>query len=161
MFRLLALSFLLTQTSCLTKSKIVDPNIEISIEDAQSYKYDLTEQTYTVFRIFKTDTIIHFKLSAKERAQIIQKYYDLELNLIEGAQQVEDACMIMPKLYTTLQVKSQQGLQQIIIDEGCSDFKPSFANRGKSIQTFLKFVKKILKDKPEIYNAPNSDIMYM
>ena len=161
MFRLLVFIFISRLASCLTKPKIIDPNIKISIEDAQSYKYNLANQTYTVNRIFHPDTTIHFELTAKEREEIINKYYDLELNVLEGKQRIEDECMIMPKLYTTLEVKSQRGLQEIMIDEGCNDFKSSFTNQGKKIQMFLKFVEKILKDKPEIINAPKSDIIYL
>jgi hypothetical protein len=161
MFRLLMFGFLLTQTACLRNAAIVDPNIDISIAGAQSYKYDLTKQTYTVFRIFKADTIIHFELSVKEREQIIQQYYDLELNDIKGTHSIEDDCMIMPKLYTTLQVKSQHGLQEIMIDEECSDFKPGVTGEGKRIQVFLKFVKKIINSKPAISSAPQSDILYL
>ena len=111
MLRRVVVFFFFAVTSCSTKPETIDQNIEITIEDAQSYKYDLSKHTYSISRIFKPDTTIHFKLSTAETEQIISKYYELELDLFRSRERIEDNCMIMPKLYTTVKVKSKHDLQ--------------------------------------------------
>ncbi|HZH94309.1 MAG TPA: hypothetical protein VEY06_00430, partial [Flavisolibacter sp.] len=74
-------------------------NIEIVIQIAQSYRYDLHRGTYTTFNM-QRDTIINFHLTEEEKRQIVHKYYSLGLDDLNGKQEIEDNCLIMPKLYT-------------------------------------------------------------
>ena len=137
-----------------------DDNIEIVITFAQSYKYDLTRGTFTIFN-FQGDTTIHFRLSEQEKRQIVQKYYSLGLDDFNGKQNIEDNCLVLPKLFTTLYIKSKKKEQEIIIDEDCEDYKGFVTSKGKNVAAFLKFIDRILKAKPELKDAPTSDIMYL
>ena len=128
---------------------------------AQSYKYDIKRQTLTVFNHLRQDTTITFNLTSAEKEKIVSKYFKLNLDEIDGNQRIDDKCMIMPKLYTTLRVKSEIGVQELIIDEDCNDYNLKFVIRGRRISAFLEFVRKMLHAKPEIKNAPKSDIFYI
>lgn len=150
-----------------SSNNINDKNIEIVIEFAQSYKYDLHKEVYTVFYINKPPDEIKFHLSDNEKRKIIGKYYDLDINKISGKDKItgntyiEDKCMIMPKLFTIIHVKGKDKLQEIQIDVGCDDFYLSNFSKAKRIKKFLQFVDGIVKSKPQIKNAPTSNIMYM
>src|SRR6187401_303818 len=100
MFRTILLIFVFA--SCSSKKRIKEQHIEIIIADAQSYTYNLAQQTYIVHSISMPDTTIHFNLTALEREQIIDKYYDLGIDEFKGKQEIEDNCLIYPKFYTTL-----------------------------------------------------------
>ena len=147
-------------SSCSSNNIIKDDNIEIVIQRAQSYQYDLQLKTYTVFNM-KGDTTIQFHLSREEKRQIVDRYYRLGLGDLQGQQEIEDNCHIMPKLYTTLKVKSKEHPLEIIIDEDCRNYNGLFNKRGQNVAEFLQYVINLLKTKPEIKNAPFSDIMYL
>jgi hypothetical protein len=146
--------------SCSSKDQTKDEKMAIEIQIAQSYKYNLQQETYTIFNM-QGDTTIHFHLTSQEKEQIIDKYYSLHLEELQGKHEIEDNCLVMPKLYTTLKVKSKEQEQETIIDESCDDYKGLFNSKGKRVATFLQFVTSLLKTKPEIKNAPTSDIMYL
>lgn len=137
------------------------------IEYAQSNKVDLAKGIYTVFFMGKLPLEIKFKLSAAERAQIIDKYYSLsidklnEIDQITGNVYIEDKCMIMPKTYTYLTAKRDSITQQIQIDEGCDDYSPDKSDIAKKVKAFLRYVDTIIQSKPEVKNAPHSDIIYI
>src|SRR5215218_4455177 len=101
MLRLVFLVLLLSIIACSTNDKMKDGNIEIVIQIAQSYKYDLHQETYTTFNM-QGDTTIYFHLTKEEKRQVVQKYYSLGLDELKGKQEIEDNCLVMPKLYTTL-----------------------------------------------------------
>lgn len=67
----------------------------------------------------------------------------------------------MPKFYTVLLVKSKKGIQKIKIDEDCNDFYGSDHYQARKVKKYLEFIYKVLQSKPEINNAPDSDIIYM
>lgn len=157
---IVSLSLAIFTSACSNKSNIKDPNLEIVIEDGDSYKYNLSELTYSVHKMSGSDTTIHFRLSNSEKTQIINKYYDLELNSITGKILIKDECMDMPKIYTTLKVKSKLSFQEIQVDEYCSDFKIYDIRKGNKVKAFLRFTETILKNKKEIKAAPKSDIFY-
>jgi hypothetical protein len=150
---------------------IKDKNLEIVIEDAQSYKYDLTKEVFTIFFMAKTPVNIYFHLTDDERNRIIDKYYELGINQMVGKNKItgniyiEDNCMDMPKLTTILKVKSKERLQVIEIDTGCDDFYQPFYlsnyNVAKRIKDFLQFALSIIQSKPSLKNSPQSDIIYM
>ena len=150
---------------CTSNNK--DKNLEIIIEDAQSYKYDLKGEVYTIFYTDKGFSEIKFDLSKEEENKIAEEYYDLRINKIAGDDKrfeniyIEDDCMTMPKLFTKIHVKTKNKLQEIKIDESCNNFKLSNYNEAERIKKFIRFVKQIVKSKPQIKNAPESNIMYM
>ena len=147
--------------------KAREKSINIVIDGAQSYKYDLTQGIYTVHFMDRPDTVIRFFLSQDEANKIADMYYDLGIDDITGVNKesgtifIEDNCMIMPKPYTILHVRSKTISQDIEIDEGCSNFSLSNEKRARSVALFLDLIRTILKSKPEITNAPRSNVMYM
>lgn len=155
---------LVTLAGC-HQEKIRDKEIDIVINMAQSYKFDLTKGLYTVYFMDRPDTTIKFLLTPDETNKIIDKYYDLEIDNITEVEKelgkilIEDNCLTMPKPYTILHVRSKTKSQDIQIDEGCNDFSGN-TKRGKAVSMFLGFIRTILKLKPEIKNAPYSNVEY-
>jgi len=139
--------------------KPIDNNISIIINNAQSYKWDLKKQTYTIFFVSKPPLEVKFSLSQSEKKTIISKYYELNLNNLGEKVEFNDECLSMPKLFTTLSIYAQSWSQQITIDESCNDFQDS--KNAKNVKAFLEFVKGIIASKPEIKKLPRSDIMYL
>ena len=159
-------SILIIPVSC-SNDKLKDRNIEITIDHAQSYKYDLTKGVFTVFLMDKPDTAIIFHLSGDERNRIVDQYYELGIDKITGVDKelgviiIDDGCMIMPKITTVLHVKTKNKVQDIQIDENCNDYYLGNAGKAKSVKQFLKFIDTIVRSKPEIKNAPRSNVIYM
>jgi hypothetical protein len=166
MLRLTFIIFLFCLVACSVETK-KDRNVEIIINYAQSYKYDLKTGIYTIFYIDKSETSIPFNISIEEKKQIADKYYDLGIDKISGINKetgttyIEDECMIMPKLYTLLQCKVEDKLQKIQIDDACNNFYLSNTATAKRIKQFLKFIDDIIKTKPELKNAPESNFLYL
>ena len=167
MQRIIYFIVVLVSLSGCHSEKIRDKSLIITINVAQSYKYDLTKSEYTVYFMDRPDTILKFLLSPDEATKIVDKYYALEIDNITGVDKelgtiyIEDNCMIMPKPYTILHVKSKSKSQDIQIDEGCDNYSIDNAKRGKSVKAFLDFIRDIMKSKPEIKNAPHSNVIYM
>jgi len=156
---------LFTLTGCKSE-KVKDKNINIAIDVAQSYKYDLANGIYIVHFMDSPDTAIKFYLSPDEANKIADMYYDLEIDTITGVHKdlgtivIEDNCMEMPKPYTILHVRTKTKKQDIQIDQGCNDFPLSNEKRDRSVNAFIDFTRHILLSKPEIKNAPVSSVEY-
>ena len=151
------LAIIIALTSCVEKNR--DYAMEISIQDASNYDYNLKHGILIVHNITKPDTSIKFVLSEKELKGIIDKYYELNLDLITGKLVFKDNCKVIPKFYTTLLVHSRGYSQEITIDDGCKDFDKIISPDANRIIAFLDFVNLILDNKPEIKNGRNSDII--
>lgn len=151
--------------SCTAKQSRPHPvagaDIEIEIVHAQSYRYDLKQQTYTVMRMEKADTTVRFRLTDGEKNAIAADYFARQLDERKGKIEVEDDCRVMPKLYTVLKTKSHRQTQEIVLDEACDRRKGSQADYGEKVAAFLSFVESLLQAKPEIRNVPPSDILYL
>lgn len=164
--RIISLSIMLVSFLSCSPEQGKDRNIGFTIKYAQSYIYDLNNCILTVFR-HGGSTEIKFKLLSGERKAIIDKYYELEIDKINGVNRemkniyIDDKCMLMPKLYTFLKVKTKDSFQEIQIDEECNEFYYSNEYNAKKIKRFLKFTIYILESKPEIKYAPKSDSIYM
>lgn len=152
--------------SC-SSQRAKDTNIEIIINDDQSYKYDLKNGIYTIFYMSKPPSEIKFTSSKEEKNKIIDSYYTLkideitDIDKITGNIYIEDNCTTMPKSFTRLHIKTNYLLQEIQIDEDCNDFYLSNYIRANRIKRFLRIIRNILQSKPQIKNAPESDIWYM
>jgi hypothetical protein len=122
---------------------------------------------YTVFFTYKPPVEVKFELTSAEKAQIISKYYSLALYELKevdahwGTIYIEDECMIMPKIYTYLTIERDSITQQIQIDEACDDYSHGKSDTAQRVKIFLDFVNGIIKAKPEVKNAPKSDIFYI
>ncbi|GAB2656765.1 hypothetical protein GCM10027036_07770 [Flavihumibacter cheonanensis] len=161
------------QNGCKSDSKNVkdleafmgDKNIQVIIQHAQSYKVDVMNGIYSVFFISKPTLEVKFELSIEEKRQIVEKFYSLDLpNLLPEKEEVlhiEDECFIMPKIYTYLSVKGDSLTRQIEIDTSCDDFSQFNADKANRIKSFLDYVSKIIYEKPQVKNAPESDIFYL
>lgn len=143
--------------SCRTKRNY---DLMIKIESAQSYLYDLKRRLLIVHNISKPDTTIQFALTDQELKSIIDKYYEMNLNKLKSHYQVGDSCMSSPKLFTTLDVSYKKFNQQIMIDNSCRQFIHSDSSNGNRIAAFINYVFSILKSKPQIKNAPTSEMFY-
>jgi hypothetical protein len=159
------LMLLILNISC--SSHIKTEPIEIVITSDISYKYDLFNGLYTVFYNNKPPTVISFHLTDIEKKKIINKYYYLklyELNKIDnrtGNIYIKDKCMTMPKDRTILEVQTKGKKQEIQIDLYCNSFYWSNFIEANRVKKFINFVLSMVNSKPEIKNAPSSDIMYM
>lgn len=144
-----------------------DNSIQIVIQCAKSYKYDLRNRVYTVFFLSRPPFDIKFDLTTPENNSIIKMYYDLNLYELKNINQItkniyiKDGCATMPKLFTILQVKSAEQNQEIQIDQDCNDFYFSNFQTARKVKFFIKFIEDIIQSKPEIKNAPKSDIWYI
>jgi len=151
-----------------TKEKVsVDKNLQVVIKNALSTKVDLMKGIYTVFFIGKPPLEVKFELTPAEKEQVINKYYSLALYELKEVDPqwktiyIEDECMIMPKTYTYLTVEWDNVTQQIQIDEACDDYSQGKSDRAQRVKAFLHFVNEIIKAKPEVKTAPESDIFYI
>lgn len=141
------------------KSQKIDNNLGFQIEDAISYRFDLINEVYTVD--YKTSPKnFKFKLSDKERKEIIGEYYSLNLEDLTQNTFIEDQCNRIPKLFTTLFVKSKSATKIIIIDVGCKEY--SFLNRRKAerIKKFINLIEQTILKKPELKLAPKTSAVY-
>ena len=159
--------------ACKQKSKpakqleiLRDKNLGIVIEFAQSSKIDVTANRFTVFNIERPQFDTQFHLLSTEKNQIIEKYYSLslyDLNDIDISSKlvyIKDNCMDMPKLYTTLTFNSNQNIQRIQIDASCHEYSRQDKTKASRVKEFIDFVANIIMKKPEVSNAPPSDIIY-
>lgn len=152
--------------SC-SSNEIIEKITKLEIEDAHSYKYDLDKCIYTVFYMDKQPLEIPFSLTAVEKEQILRAYNELKIselnekNAITNNILIEDNCMTMPKLFTTLNISANGISRQIQIDEECKSYSFNNLWKAKRVKEFLSVIWKILKSKSEIKNAPKSDVIYM
>ena len=123
---------------------------------------------YTLYFINnKPPTVISFHLTDIEKKNITNKYYSLKLyklnkiNNITGNIYIKDKCMTMPKDRTILEVKTKGRKQEIQIDLYYDSFYLSNFIEANRVKKFINFVLLIVNSKPEMKNAPSSDIMYM
>ena len=165
--KILAVSLLLFLSSCLlkktNKEEIVElarEEVEIVIEVAQSFTYDLKKEIYTVYSIERNPVEVKFSLSDQEREAIFKKYQVLNFNRDSKEINVSDDCFDMPKLYTIVWIKSKSGYQKLKIDRGCSRYNGSYAQQANQLREFITLVTGIIRSKPEVRNALKSDILY-
>lgn len=147
-------------TSC-SFNKETDNNIEIIINEGASYRYDLKNEIYTVFNSMKPTQEIKFELTSKEKQEIINAYYRLDINDLPNEVMIKDNCSIMPKIYTTIFIRRKNQKQKIQIDDNCGDFEFSNSKKAKEIKEFIRIIKLVLYSKSVIRNAPKSDIFYL
>lgn len=159
MKRYLILIIAIIFNACASKQK--DENIKIVIDYPNSYRYDLDKQVFTVFFSTKPPLEIKFSITKHERTKIKNEYYKLGIDDFAGNTDFADKCVIMPKLYTMLSIKTGSKIQRIQIDEGCNNFVLSNFIKANRVKSFLNLIRNILQSKPQIKNAPTSDIIYL
>ncbi len=164
-FALLFTCFLLLFFSCrnISKEKTYP---DIVIEEGLSYKWDFKNQLYFVNSMgLDNDSIptmpIRFTLSESEKQAIIDKFHKAGLHNINSDKYIEDRCHIMPKIFTTLYIKKEGNkVIKIEIDESCTNYKNKNSVTANRIKAFIQFVRMLLHSKPEIKNAPKSNVIY-
>lgn len=161
MNRLLPFCILAVILSCSTKPKAGDRNIQIVLQDAQSYRYVLGKGVLTVYYLSKPPTEIPFPLSPKEKEEIIDTYYNLELDRLQDLTRLEDECLDMPELATTIHVQWAGRTQKIVIEEDCNSFSAKDTRKATRVKEFLKTVRRILSTKPQFKTPSPSDIFYI
>lgn len=132
---------------------------EIKIVEGQSVKYDLSNYTYTVYFLSEKPYIVRFTLLEDDKKKILRLIYKCKLNKISRDVDYQDDCHIQPKIYTVVEIFNEKHFR-LKINPDCDIFKAEPVY-GKNIIEFIESVKEILKSKPEIANAPTSDIIYM
>ena len=129
-------------------------NIFFSIKDDYE-EYDLKNCRYILKRIDKENYAVKFNLSAKEKKEIIDLYYQCNIDKIYNDYVAQDKCNESPKFYTTIIIKDVVE-KKITIDYYCSKYK---SLKDKKVKLFLKELYKILKNKEEIKNAPRTNYL--
>jgi hypothetical protein len=152
------LLFVILFCSC-GKNKNIYPNLRFQIEVSISYRFDLVSRVYTV------DFVTHpknfnFKLTDKEIKEINSEYYLLNLNDLPQDVIVMDKCNIIPKLYTTLFVKSDSTNQIIKIDTNCDNFGYLDGAKATRIKKFILLIEQIVLKKQEPSLASKSSVVY-
>lgn len=69
--------------------------------------------------------------------------------------------MTMPAIPTILYIKKGTIVQKIIIYEDCDHYSLNYLEEPSHVKEFISFVRQILKDIPEIKDAPKSDLIIM
>ena len=139
--------------------------LTIIVSFAQSYKVDFGRQIYTVYYFRKKPTEIRFRLSEQEKIRIAELYYELKINELSSTDKelgvIEDNCLVMPKLYTTVEIKTKSETKSFKIDKGCNEHPSLKVKEAERAMKFLDALDKILKSKTEIKRAPKTDIWYL
>jgi len=118
-------------------------------------EYDLQNCRYIVKRIDKEDYAVKFNLSVKEKKEIINLYYQYDIDQIYDDYMVRDKCIELPKEFTTIIIKDVTE-KKIKIDYDCQKYK---SYRDKKVKLFLNELYKILENKEEIKNAPKANYL--
>lgn len=134
---------------------------EITIDYGDSYKIDLVNKKYIVFFRGKPPVEINISLSIVEESRILEKYSDCELDKTPRVFQVQDYCSTMPKIFTVITSKSDDGVRKIQIDEQCDKYSSMEKIRALKIRAFLNLIKQIILEKKEVKAAPLSNIGYL
>lgn len=145
--------------SCKSKPQFSFSEININIKYSSLYEYDLQNEFYTVYFLSKPPYKVKFSLTEIEKKQIVNDYYLYKINEIDTACVFDDECHIMPKLFTSLNIKSPYHLQKIEIDMSCNNFSFFKKDKAKKVRKFILSIQKILMSKSEIKNGPKSDIV--
>lgn len=139
---------------------VIRHDVELIMKTASSYEYDLRKGICTVYFLDKPQLLIPFKLTEEENEKIKEEYYNLKLYELPLQADIEDNCLQMPKIYTTLIIKRGSNLQNIKIDNACNEFNKELQIKAKKVNDFIAYVCRILYLKPEILNRPKSNINY-
>ena len=108
--------------SCKSKIRFSFEEINISIQYSSLYGYDLQNENYTVHFLSKLPYKTKFRLTEIEKNEILNAYYLYKIDEIDSVCIFTDNCYIMPKLITSLNIKSGNLTQKIGIDESCDKF---------------------------------------
>jgi hypothetical protein len=147
--------------SCSTVNNRQVTGLRITIRESQSYKIDLMANVYTVYFNEKPPVNIPFVLSIEELEKIKKEYNSIGLPRRSRRYELVDKCNIMPKLYTFIEIESDTFKQEVRINETCENFRFDHSKKAARVRKFLASIRAMLHSKPEIKNAPVSDIAYM
>jgi hypothetical protein len=152
------LIFLVFLSFC-SPAKRSDEDLDVVIDASESYKFDLKKATYTVYFMSKSPVEVKFSLSKNEKEEISRKYRSLGINNLPPELTVTSNCVNSPTLFTIVIISSKSLNQKIRIPLGCDYIDEQ--QRGNQIREFIITVTNIVKSKPEVKDAPKSDIVYM
>ena len=109
----------------------------------------------------KTNGISRFRISSIEPNLLSNEIIEFVASSKKFVNHfLKDNCMDMPKLYTTLTFNSNQNIQRIQIDASCHEYSRQDKTKASRVKEFIDFVANIIMKKPEVSNAPPSDIIY-
>ena len=136
-------------------------NIDLTIKDGESYKYDLKNGIYTIYYMDKPPVEIKFKLTDNEKEMINNKYYEYQLDDLPLKIIITGNYAREPTIYTSLHIQRKNVIQDLKIEEGCSEFNMFIQNKARKVNHFIEFVYIILNSKMEIKNSKKSNILYL
>jgi hypothetical protein len=137
-----------------------DYSVQLQIEDASNYSYDLNNRLMTVHFRSRPDSTVKFHLSDTELRSIIEKYYSLHLDTFKGSEEVQDL-FGLPSVPITLRVYSGKGVQELSFFSNSAAINHVNKEKSERLHTFFEFVHSILNEKPEIQKSKTSDIFYL
>lgn len=146
--------FIIFFPSCSLEERI-NKDIQILLKYADAYEINLINETYTVFYENKPPTKIKFKLSKNEKEKITEQYYNLKLNLIPQEIDFTNNCQPSQSGVVFLFIKNKTKFQNIKIGRNCKDGEVS------RVERFIELIDKTIRAKPEIRNAPKTNIFYV
>jgi len=138
----------------------------ISIQYADSYKYDLGNKTYTVFFMNNTKQQIQFELTKSEIQNINEKWEMLNLTRylsdtsLPNHLVIKDECPGIPKLMTVVQFQFGHKTITVEIDEYCKTYHKVKGINPSDLLAFIETATKTIQAKPRVKAAPKSNIFY-
>lgn len=137
------------------------PIENIVIKTGFHEQIDLDKETFTVYFRNLTSKEYKFTLTDSDKVAIANMARECELASLKDSIHVDDKCTFFPKVMTRFSYTAGGNQVKVVIDEYCD--KHPFFKRSlpENIQTFLTFVHKMIRVKPEVAKAAKTDISYM
>jgi len=132
-------------------------DLDIKINRDNIEYFDLKNQLYKVKFTNKGDVVIKFKLTDKEKQEIKKIYYENGLSKFKEKTEIKNFCNF-PISITTITIIENNKTKEIKLFNSCSKYG-IFNIKGRKTDNFLESIYKILYSKPEIKNAPKSNMM--
>ena len=119
----------------------------------------MSNETYTVDFLHNNASVIKFMLSEKEKSEIIQLYYSLNIDKVPGKMEVDASGNTTPLIPTILYVNKVGSTQEIKIWRSFDDNGTRSVGAGE-VSKFINLIENIVRSKPEVKNAPQSTVLY-
>jgi hypothetical protein len=136
------------------------PIEKITVKLGFHEKIDLDKETYTVYFRNLTAKEYKFTLSDTDKAEIAKMARQCGLAQLKDSTHVEDKCQMFPKVMTEFSYYAGGHKVKVIVDEFCDEHPLFKRQQAEKIQNFLTFIHKMVRIKPEVATAAQTDITY-
>jgi hypothetical protein len=136
------------------------PIEKITVKLGFHEKIDLDKETYTVYFRDLTAKEYKFRLSDTDKTEIANMAQQCGLGQLKDSIAVKDNCRMFPKVMTEFSYYAGGNKVKVIIDEFCDEHPLFKRELPKNILTFLTFLHKKIRIKPEVATAAQTDIIY-